>query len=331
MMPNFFIIGAQKAGTTSLYHYLTQHPQVYMSPVKEPCFFNFEIASDGELVMQEFRNPGRRKAAKFSNMKEYQSLFRGVTHETAIGEASPPYMYAPGTAERIKRWVPKAKIIAILRNPADRAYSGYLHAVRIGREPLHDFAEALGEEERRVHENWHYTFHYRRRGLYHAQLEPYYRLFGRDKIAVWLQEDLRDDPVGVAQSIYCFLGVDDMYVPDASTIHNPSGLPRNRISRTMIRGIDMAASTFLKTFTSASRIYPLAARLRWRIQSRIVAKPPPIDPEVRAELMEGYTQDILKLQELIGQDLSGWLKEESPESTRRHSNTLETIRGNERH
>jgi len=330
MMPNFFIIGAQKAGTTSLYHYLTQHPQVYMSPVKEPCFFNYEISPDGDVVTQEFGNPGRRKVARFSNMNEYRSLFRGVRQEAAIGEASPPYLYAPGTAERIKQWAPEARMIAILRHPADRAYSAYLHAVRIGREPLHDFAEALREEERRIHENWHYTFHYRSRGFYHAQLEPYYRLFGRDKVGVWLHEDLSADPVSVAQSIYRFLGVDHAYVPDASTKHNPAGVPKNRISRTMIRGIDIAASTFLEHFTSASSIYPLAAKLRWRIQSRIIAKPPPIDPEVRAELMEGYTQDILKLQELIDRDLSGWLKDESMESTQSQPITVETIRSNER-
>lgn len=309
MMPNFFIVGAQKAGTTSLYHHLTQHPQIYMSPVKEPCFFNYEIKSDGEIVKENFGNPGRQKDARFSNMEEYSALFRGVQGETAVGEASPPYMYVPGTAERIKRYVPEAKVIAIIRNPADRAYSAFLHAVRIGKEPLPDFASALREEESRVRENWHYTFHYRSRGFYHAQLEQYYRVFGRERIRVWLYEDLRDDPTGVAQSIYRFLGVEDTFVPDASAKHNPAGVPKNKFACTMIRGIDITASLFLETFTSASKIYPLASKLRQRIQSRIVAKPPPIDPEIRRELMEGYTEDILKLQDLIERDLSMWLKD----------------------
>jgi hypothetical protein len=314
MLPNFFIIGAQKAGTTSLYHYLTQHPQIYMSPVKEPCFFNYEINSYGGIVAEEFGNPGRKKVARFSNVEEYRALFRGVQQETAIGEASPPYLYVPGTAERIKRCVPEAKMIVILRNPANRAYSAFLHAVRIGREPLTDFAKALGEEERRIDENWHYTFHYRSRGFYHAQLEHYYRLFGREKIRVRLYEDLSYDPIGVAQSIYHFLGVDDTFVPDASAKHNPAGVPRNKIARTMIRGIDLTASAFLETFTSTSRIYPLAAKLRRRIQNQIVVKPPPIDPEIRRELMEGYTKDILKLQDLIERDLSAWLQDEDTDS-----------------
>jgi hypothetical protein len=309
-MPNFFVIGAQKAGTTSLYHYLTQHPQIYMSPVKEPCFFNYEINFDGEIVKEEFGNPGRQKVARFSNVEEYRSLFRGVQGEASIGEASPPYIYVPGTAERIKRYVPEARVIAILRDPASRAYSAFLHAVRIGREPITDFAWALREEESRVRENWHYTFHYRSRGFYHAQLERYYEVFGRERVRVWLYEDLRDDPTGVAQGIYRFLGVDDTFVPDASAKHNPAGLPKNRVAGAMINGIDKTASVFLETFTSASKIYPLASQLRQHIQRRIVVKPPPMDPAIRRKLIEGYKEDILKLQKLIGRDLSAWLKDE---------------------
>src|SRR5918995_644162 len=148
--PNFFIIGAQKAGTTSLYHYLNQHPQIYMSPVKEPFFFDHEFSSNGEVVQQEFA--------------EHQALFQGAKGETAIGEASPLYIYAPGTPERIKEYVPEARSIALLRNPADRAYSAFLHAVRIGVEPCTDFAQALRGEEERVRNGWHYIFHYRNRG-----------------------------------------------------------------------------------------------------------------------------------------------------------------------
>ena len=106
-MPNFFIIGAQKAGTTSLYRYLDQHPQIYMSPLKEPFFFDNEINSKGEVVQQRFGGPGRQRAPRFANLEEYRTLFRAVKGERAIGEATPLYIYAPGTAERIKRYVPR--------------------------------------------------------------------------------------------------------------------------------------------------------------------------------------------------------------------------------
>jgi hypothetical protein len=313
-LPNFLVIGAQKAGTTSLYHYLAQHPQIYMSPIKEPCFFNHGINSDGKIVEEKFGNPDQRPS-RFSNIEEYRALFRGAKDETAIGEASPPYIYAPGTVERIERYVPEARVIAILRNPVDRAYSAFLHAVRIGKEPLTDFTRALLEEDNRIRENWHYTFHYRSRGFYYGQLRRYYEVFGREKVGIWLYEDLRKDPVGVAQGIFRFLGVDDAFVPDTSSKHNTSGLPKSEIGRATIRAMDKIASAFLEIFTSDSKIYPLLSKARHRIQGRIVAKPPALDSKIRAELTEGYRADILKLQELIGRDLSAWLKDEESNAT----------------
>jgi Sulfotransferase domain len=308
MMPNFFVIGAQKAGTTSLYHYLTQHPQVYMSPVKEPCFFNYEIDPAGVVVESGFGSPGQ-KGCRFSDIQKYRALFRGARGQRAIGEASPPYIYVPGTAERIERHAPGSKVIALLRNPADRAYSAFLHAVRIGKEPLTDFSRALLEEEERVHANWHYTFHYRSRGFYYTQLERYYKVFGRERVGVWLYEDLRSNPVGVVQDIFRFLSVDDAFVPDTTSKHNPSGVPKGGIARATIRAMDTTASAFLETFTSASKIYPLLSRMRQRIQRQIVAKPPPLDSRLRVDLIGGYREDILELQELIERDLSMWLED----------------------
>src|SRR3712207_6354190 len=131
-MPNFLIIGAMKSGTTALYYYLEQHPEIYMSPVKEPNFFS----------SQEQENA----ADAVTDIGTYQHLFRGVSGEKAIGEASHSYLYEPGAAAEIRRYLPEAKLIAILRNPIDRAYSHFLHMVRSGTEPLDDFAQALQEE-----------------------------------------------------------------------------------------------------------------------------------------------------------------------------------------
>jgi hypothetical protein len=300
-MPNFFIIGAQKAGTSSLYHYLKQHPQVYMSPIKEPFFFDHELNAKGEVVRAEFGGPGPPHI-KFANIGEYRTLFREVSGEKAIGEASVLYIYAPGTAERIKRYVPEARVIALLRNPADRAYSAFLHAVRIGREPLTSFAQALQEEDVRIRDNWHYIFHYRNRGLYHAQLERYYEVFGREKVGVWLYEDLSDDPIGVVQSTLRFLGVDDTFVPDISTKHNPARVPKSEAARFMIR----VMNTTLPFVSKVSS--PASDKFRQLVNSRILAESPSIDPEIRQELIEGYREDILKQQELIGRDLSVWLR-----------------------
>jgi hypothetical protein len=301
-MPNFFIIGAQKAGTTSLYHYLRQHPQVYMSPVKEPFFFNHEIGPDGRVVKESFGGPGRSRNPKFADLEEYRALFEGVKEELAVGEASVLYIYVPGTAERIERYAPGAKAIALLRDPAERAYSAFKYALRIGAEPLADFARALREEEGRVRDNWHYALHYRSRGFYHAQLGRYYEMFGRERVGVWLYEDLKEDPVGVSQSVFRFLGVDDSFVPDASLRHNPASVPKGEAARLAIR--------FMNTMLPAVRkVVPSAYKVRRLVNTWILTEEsPPLDPGVRAELIEGYREDVLKLEELIGRDLSAWLR-----------------------
>jgi Sulfotransferase family len=305
-MPNFFIVGAQKAGTTSLYHYLDQHPQVYMSPIKEPFFFDHEMDSKGEVIRREFG--GHRQHPRFKNIEEYSTLFEGARGEKAMGEATPLYIYAPGTAERIERYVPGAKSIALLRNPADRAYSAFLYAVRMGVEPLTDFAQALRKEPLRMRDGWHYVFHYRSRGLYYQQLKRYYEVFGRERLGVWLYEDLREDPASVAQSVFRFLEVDDTFAPDTSSKYNPAGVPTSGSARAAMKATNRAVWALRKVLPPTSGILPLAFEMRRAVQSRVLTEPPPIDPVLREGLVEGYEEDILRLQELIGRDLSTWLR-----------------------
>jgi hypothetical protein len=290
-MPNFFIVGAQKAGTTSLYHYLNQHPQVYMSPRKEPHFF--------EGMQSEFRRPGRRNAP-VSDLAEYQTLFEGVSDERAIGEASASYLYSPRAPGLIKSCVPDAKIIAILRNPAYRAYSNFLHCVQVGREPLGSFTEALQAEESRMREKWGPLWYYKQKGFYYAQVKRYFDVFGRDKVGVWLYEDMRNDAFGTLGEVFRFLGVDESFVPDASVEHNPSGIPRVGRLYTGVRALTARNPVLVE------RVLP--AGLRGYVKSRLFVKPPPFPPELREGLTYSYKEDILRLQELIERDLSAWLE-----------------------
>ena len=305
-MPNFFIVGAQKAGTTSLYHYLNQHPQVYMSPIKEPFFFDHEMDSKGEVVRREFG--GHRQPPRFTNIEEYSTLFEGARGEKAIGEATPLYIYAPGTAERIERYVPGAKSIALLRNPADRAYSAFLYAVRMGVEPLTNFGQALREEPFRIRNGWHYVFHYRSRGLYYQQLKRYREVFGRERLGVWLYEDMREDPASVTRSVFRFLEVDDTFASDTSSKHNPAGVPASVSARAAMRATDRAVGVLRKGLAPTSSILPLSYKMRRAVQSRVLTEPPPIDRGLREDLTCSYKEDILGLQELIGRDLSAWLR-----------------------
>lgn len=301
-MPNFFIIGAQKAGTTSLYHYLKQHPQIYMSPVKEPFFFNHEIDENGRSIREKWGGPGHVRNPKFASIEEYSALFDGVTGEKAFGEASVLYIYAPGTAERIKGYVPEARIVALLRNPADRAYSSFLNAVRGGREPQSEFAQVLREEDDRIRDNWHYIFRYRDRGCYYEQLKPYYEVFGRERVGVWLYEDMKDAPVDVVQSVFRFLGVDDRFVPDTSSRHNPATVPKNAAARNVIRFMNT-------TLPIVRKVIPPASKVRKIVQRRVLTDDlPKMDPKIRRELLDWYKEDIMKTQKLIGQDLLAWLR-----------------------
>lgn len=304
-MPNFLIIGAAKAGTTSLYLYLGQHPQVYMSSIKEPHFF----ALEGEDL--DFRGPGDREALSrmvvINNVEAYRSLFEGVSGEKAVGEASAMYLHSEKAPGRIRYYVPEARLIAILRDPVERAYSSFLHMRRDGREPLSDFAQALEAEEGRIRDGWAPNWHYKRTGYYHEQLSRYFEVFGREQIRVYLYEDLKTDPLGMLRDVYGFLGVDDAFVPDVSMRHNVSGVPKNeRLHAFLLR--PHPVKTALKSFFPKKlrrRLVPgsLNALRNWNLVK------PPFPEEVRRELKETYREDVLRLQDLIGRDLSSWLKQ----------------------
>lgn len=289
-MPNFLIIGAQKAGTTALYFYLRQHPQIYMPPGKEAHFFSYE---NEDL---NFRGPLRNLPTPIANIEEYRALFEEVSDEIAIGEASPSYLYIPKAVERIQHYIPDAKLIAILRNPVDRAYSNFMHCLRDGCEPLTDFEQALQAEKARISDNWGAMWHYTQKGFYYTQLRRFFDRFDQEQIRVYLYEDLHTNPVGVTQDIFQFLGV-DRFVPDVSSKYNVSGIPKNKtlqVLMTQLAPIKSSITPFLPT------------KLRQFIQERILAKPE-LPLEVRRQLIQVYQEDILKLQDLIQRDLSKWL------------------------
>lgn len=312
IMPNFLIIGAAKAGTTALHHYLKQHPQIYMSPVKETNFFAFE----GEKI--DFSGPDDRKLINrysVNNLEAYQALFKNALNETAIGEACPSYLYRQKAPERIRHYIPDAKLIAILRNPVERAYSSYLMHVREGREQLTNFAQALREEETRIRNNWGWG-HYVNQGFYYAQLKRYFDLFSRSQIKVYLYEDFRDNVVSLLQDILRFIDVDETFVPDMSIRHNVSGTPKNKVLHTCLTGLhsQMIGTNPIKTglkLLLPARLEAFLAKeydnFRDKYFQRNLVKPQ-LSSEVSKQLIEVYREDILKLQNLIQRNLSQWLE-----------------------
>jgi hypothetical protein len=303
MMPNFLLIGAAKSGTDALNSYLAQHPQIYMSPQKEPMFF---VAEGQDEI--PFRGPGDRRVLEYygcwvHTLDQYQRLFAGVNAESAIGEASTWYLYDEGAPQRIHAHVPRAKLIAILRNPVDRAYSAYTMLLRDGRETIRDFSQALAAEDKRVRAMWEPMWHYRRMGFYYAQLQRYYDTFDADQIHVAIYDDFTARPGEVMRDLFRFLDVDDRFEPDTSARANVSLVPKNATFHMLLAG-----EYRLKAVVKMA----LPAGFRQRVKSHLVAsnltRPAPIAPDVRRRLIEVFRPDILQLQGLIGRDLTPWLR-----------------------
>jgi hypothetical protein len=291
-MPNFFIVGAQKSGTTSLYYYLQQHPQIYMSRIKEPDFFS---SRDDEQYPDE---PDADRPTLVNDIDTYRSLFRDVSGETAIGEASTSYLCVPSAPERIRCHVPDARLIVILRDPAERTYSSFLHSLRWGYETQRDFAQALQREKSAVDEGG-LLASYKQRGFYYPQVKRYFDTFGRDKVQVYLFEDLNADPDNVLRDVFEFLGVDTTFTPNTSLKHNIGGIPRNEpLHRSVV--------WLWQNMPAVGALFP--SGFRRVVKGRLLAETPSLLPEVRRRLVEEYREDILNLQDLIQRDLSRWLE-----------------------
>lgn len=294
-LPNFLVIGAAKSGTTALYHYLKQHPQVYMSPQKETNFFAFE----GQRVC--FRGPGDGETSDsiVTTLASYEDQFQAVSNESAIGEASPWYLYSTDAAANIHRRIPDAKLIAVLRNPADRAFSSYLHVIRHGRENL-TFEEGLLAEEERIAQGWEPIWHYQRVGFYAEQVKNYIDLFGREQTRFFLYDDFLKEPYGTLTQIYEFLGVDPGFVADTTVKPNVTGVPRNRLLGRLVFQPNPLKST-------ARILMPKQLRyeLSQKLGQRLLVKPS-LGAAVRERLSRCFKRDILDLQDLIGRDLSAW-------------------------
>ncbi len=288
-LPNCLVIGAMRSGTSTLYQLLAQHPDVFMSTPKEPNYFAFA----GE--------PGIEVEASHSvtDRSDYEALFAAGKGFAVRGEASHNYLYyADVAAPRIHEAVPDVKLVAVLRNPIDRAFSHYMLHVRNEREHAESFAAALELEDARVSAGEQFG-HYVRRGLYARQLRPYIDLFGRDALRIYLYDELAEDAVALTQDVYGFVGVDAGFVPDTTVRSNPSGVPRSRTVHAFLVK-DNPVKRAIQPLLPRSA-YRLAARLRDRNLDR-----PTIDEESRRKLAAVYQPEIEELQDLIGRDLGGW-------------------------
>lgn len=298
-LPNFLIIGAAKSGTTALHEFINQHPEIYMSSRKELRFFS-NITSPPSGLSDEFIHSG------VSTLDEYKSYFENVNNEKVVGESSPMYLYIPGTAERIKAIIPDVKILAILRNPVDRAYSAYMHAIRDWKESSRSFSEALEREEERIDAGWGMLWHYKRAGLYYEQLDRYYRLFQQEKIKVVLYDDLVTDASSLVQNIFEFLDVNPEFIPDTNQHPNVSGFPRSPKFHSIIKQLYILDNPIKRI---SRKIIPKTIRQESMTRLRLLnMEKRPMPEKIRHELIDFFQQDIKKLENLICRDLTFWLQ-----------------------
>jgi len=281
--PTFLIIGVAKAGTTSLWGYLKQHPEVFVSPIKETNYFAYD-GSDTSTFS------GHRAHNQFpiKTRDEYLALFSGAAQALAVGEVSPLYIESPVAADRIRRDLPRVRLIAILRNPADRAVSDYQMWVRSNRASRHLESE-FGVDR-----------HVVRVGFYFEKLKRYFDRFPREQINVSLFDDLRKDALGFVRGIYRFLGVDPAFEPDVAVRYATGRIPRNS---TLHAILSKARDSALLRSTTPVRVQNLFRALRDRNTDRDFKLPDPL----RARLLELYRDDVLRVGDLIRKDLSHWL------------------------
>jgi len=286
-LPTFIVIGVAKGGTTSIYRYLDQHPEIFMCPDKGPNFFGYEDARDWKW--HDEGEPPLMRHFKVATLEEYERLFDGVTNERAVGEVSPQYFRCPTAARRIHDVIPEAKLVASLRNPADRAFSGFLMRTRRG-EVVGDAHSELTPGSSHVKE-----------GFYFQRMKRYYDLFDREQIKIYLFDDFKRGPGDLIRDLFGFLGVDTGFEPDTTVRHNPANVPKsallNRIlyQPRVIRGVKAVLP---------ARLEKVAKRLR----QRNLRPAPSFPPDLRATLLDLYQDDIHRLEELIERDLSAWFE-----------------------
>ncbi|MFL6238327.1 MAG: sulfotransferase family protein [Actinomycetes bacterium] len=287
--PDFLVIGAYKSGTTSVHHVLRAHPEVFVPERKEPNFFAFVDDPDDQ-------NPAREGSVLTE--ADYRALFAAGGSARAVGEVSPEYMLNPSAAPSIARRIPTATLLAVLRNPVDRAFSDWVMYVREGQE-RETFSTALQLQTERRRDRLA-TGNYLAAGDYATQLEPYLRLFGSGQVHIWLYDDLAAQAEVVYAEMYAAIGVDPSVPLPAATTYNPGEVPSSPGAR--------LAMSVRRRVRASRRPLPLAslrARLSARLEQRLVR--PTMEPAAREQLVEHYRPGVQRLQDLIDRDLSHWL------------------------
>ena len=304
-LPDFFIVGAPKAGTSALHRALSRHPQLYLSPVKEPKFF----LSPG-VRPPVHTGPGDAHSARewIWRRREYESLFDPAPPGNLRGESTALYLYHRPALRRIAEAVPKAKLVAILRDPVDRAYSNWMHLWSDGLEPLADFLEACQAEDRRIRAGWAPFWHYSGLSRYGGQLVHLLTLFPEDQIRIFRYRDLVHAPRRTLNLICAFLEVEPdptLMVPAENVRPLAKPSPRTCALAAMMRaGAALGAHAPPQVWRKAS------IPLLWALHRNGTGRPE-LAVEARRRLLDYFVDDVALLEKITGESFSDWLADRS--------------------
>lgn len=300
--PDFFIVGAPKCGTTSLYAQLRSHPKIFMPAVKEPDFWADDMYQP---------KPGT------TSLEQYLGYFAAARPDQLVGEASTNYLYSRVAALRIREFAPDARIVAMIRDPIELMHSFHAQLVYQGVESIEDFEAALAaEDERRPRTGFGegqrlpQILLYREVARLAEQIKRYFDVFGRERVHVIVLDDYRRDPARVYQAVLEYLGVSSDFEASFAVVNQHKGVRSRRVHRFLVRP-PQAIQRLVQTVPPGPR-YALLGRVK---QLNTVPRArPSMDAELRQRLRLEFAPEVDRLGRLLGRDLSAWSADEEVEN-----------------
>jgi Sulfotransferase family len=300
-LPDFFIVGHPKSGTTALYEALRSHPQIFMPEMKEPVFFATELPRQAHRYVA----PG--------TLAEYTALFEEASPTQRVGEASASYLWSRAAAGGIAGLVPDAKIIAILREPASFLHSFHLQMVQSHNESVKNLRRALALEDKRregaripPRSSWPQLLLYSEQVRYVEQLRRYHERFGRERVLVLIYDDYRKDNPGTVSEVLSFLDVAED-VPIEIERANPSVRMRSQRLDDVLTAVSTGSGTAGRVLKETVKaVVPQSVRrgaLRATQRRFVHADPDPPDPALMDEIRRRYRPEVEELSEYLDRDL----------------------------
>lgn len=303
-LPDVLVVGAPKAGSTAVHAALASHPGLFMSTPKEPKYF---LCGDAPPPAQHGPGDAHSRKEWIWRRADYEALFDGAPEGVLLGESTPFYLWDTAAHARIAEAVPDARLIAVVRDPVDRAYSNWTHLWCDGYEPIGDFVAATELEGERAAAGWAPFWRYVGLGRYGEQLEHLYRHVPREQVHVMRYRELVDDPTGALARIATFLDVDPAGFGPVRGENVSSWVaetPVNQALRAVVRA-GAWAGQFPPPELWRTVERPLRALLR-----RDHAHRPPLTTQQRAAVQRHFADDIVRLSDLTGRDFRDWLGQE---------------------